>query len=133
MICKGTTHSNGAKLASYLTSDKSGERAEIWQLRGFEATNIKDAFRDVHIMAEGTKCEQPFFHVQVRNRDGEIMTRQQFEYAANRIERMLGLTGQPRAITFHTYEHNDEQHMHVAWSRIDEETLTAKPLRERRT
>jgi hypothetical protein len=38
------------------------------------------------------------------------MTRQQFEYAADRIERMLGLIGQPRAITFHTYEHNNDQH-----------------------
>jgi hypothetical protein len=129
MIAKGNTHSNGAKLADYMEQSKDGERAETWQLRGFEATNIKDAFRDVEIMAGATKCEQPFFHVQVRNRDeGETLTRQQWEYAADRIERMLGLTGQPRAITFHTYEHNDDEHMHVAWSRIDEDTLTAKPL-----
>src|SRR5271168_910341 len=128
MISKGTTHSDGAKLADYMEQSKDGERAELWQLRGFAATNIKDAFRDVQIMSGATKAEQPFFHVQVRNREGETMTRQQFEYAADRIERMLGLTGQPRAITFHTYEHNNDQHMHVAWSRIDEETLTAKPL-----
>jgi relaxase-like protein len=128
MIAKGTTHNNGAKLADYMTMSKEGERAELWQLRGFEATNIKDAFRDVQIMAGATKCEQPFFHVQVRNREGEKLTRQQWERAADRIERMLGLSGQPRAITFHTYQHNDDEHMHVAWSRIDEETLTAKPL-----
>jgi len=128
MISKGTTHNNGAKLAAYMTTGKEGERADLWELRGFGATNIKDAFRDVQIMSGATKCEQPFFHVQVRNREGEIMTRQQFEYAADRIERMLGLSGQPRAITFHTYEHNNDQHMHVAWSRIDQETMTAKPL-----
>jgi hypothetical protein len=128
MISKGTTHNNGAKLAAYMTTGKDGEKAELWQLRGFEATNIKDAFRDVQIMAGATKAEQPFFHVQVRNREGETLTRQQFEYAADRIERMLGLTGQPRAITFHTYEHNNDQHMHVAWSRIDQDTMTAKHL-----
>src|SRR5579883_1235958 len=128
MICKGTTHNNGAKLAAYMETSKDGERAELWELRGFAATTIKDAFRCVDAMAGATKAEQPFFHVQVRNREGEIMTRQQFEYAADRIERMLGLTGQPRAITFHTYEHNNDQHMHVAWSRIDQDTLTAKPL-----
>jgi hypothetical protein len=128
MIAKGTTHNNGVKLAQYMAASKDGERAELWQLRGFEATNIKDAFRDVEIMAGATKCEQPFFHVQVRNREGETLTRQQWELAADRIERMLGLTGQPRAITFHTYEHNNDEHMHVAWSRIDEDTLTAKPL-----
>ncbi len=128
MIAKGTTHNNGARLAAYMETSKDGERAELWELRGFATTNIKDAFRCVDAMAGATKCEQPFFHVQVRNREGEIMTRQQFEYAADRIERMLGLTGQPRAITFHTYEHNNDQHMHVAWSRIDQDTLTAKPL-----
>jgi hypothetical protein len=128
MIAKGTTHNNGAKLASYMSTAKEGERAELWQLRGFEATTIKDAFRDVEIMADGTKCEQPFFHVQVRNRDGETLTREQWEYTANRIERMLGLTGQPRAIAFHTYEQTGHEHMHIAWSRIDEDTLTAKPL-----
>jgi hypothetical protein len=128
MISKGTTHNNGAKLAAYMNVSQDGQRAELWQLRGFEATNIKDAFRDVQIMAGATKAEQPFFHVQIRNREGETLTRQQWEQAADRIERMLRLTGQPRAITFHTYEHNNDQHMHVAWSRIDENTMTAIPL-----
>ena len=59
---------------------------------------------------------------------GETLTRQQWEEAADRIERMLGLTGQPRAIAFHTYERNGDEHMHVAWSRIDQNTLTAIPL-----
>ena len=100
-----------------MTTGKDGERAELWQLRGFEATNITDAFRDVQIMAGATKCVQPFFHLQVRNREGETLTRQQWEYAADRIERMLGLTGQPRAIAFHTFEHNGDEHMHVVLSR----------------
>jgi len=128
MICKGTTHNNGVRLAAYLTRGKDGERAELWQLRGFEATNIKDAFRDVHVMADGTRCEQPFFHVQVRNREGETLNRRQWEDAADRIEKMLGLTDQPRAIAFHMDEKSGEEHMHVAWSRIDEESLTAKPV-----
>ena len=128
MIAKGTAHNNGAKLAQYMATGKDGERAQLWQLRGFEATNIKDAFRDVQTMADGTKCQQPFFHVQVRNPDGEKLTRQQWEITANRIERMLGLTGQPRAIAFHTNDKTGHEHMHVAWSRIDENTLTAKQL-----
>jgi hypothetical protein len=97
-------------------------------LRGFGAGNIKDAFRDVQIMAGATQCQQPFFHVQVRNRDGEKLTREQWEYAADRIEKILGLTGQPRAIAFHTSERNGHEHMHVAWSRIDQDTLKAIPL-----
>jgi hypothetical protein len=127
MITKGTTHNNGVRLARYITTGKPGERSELFQLRGFEATNIKDAFRDIHIMAQAGKCEQPFFHVQVRNRDGEHLTREQWEHAADRIERMLGLGGQPRAIAFHTFD-NGDSHMHLVWSRIREHDLTAIPL-----
>ena len=128
MIAKGTTHNNGVKLAQYMTTGKDGERAELWQLYGFAATSIKDAFRDVHIMADATKCEHPFFHVQVRNREGETLTRQQWETTAHRIMRINGLTGQPYAIAFHINELTGEEHMHLAVSTIDAETLKAKPL-----
>src|ERR1700726_1542072 len=102
VICKGTTHNNGAKLARYLTTAKDGERVEFWELCGFAAGDIRDAFRSVHVMAEATRCEQPFFHVQVRNPEGEELSREQWRRVADRIESKLGLSGQPRAIAFHT-------------------------------
>ena len=128
MIAKGTPHANGAVLARYLVTGKEGERAVLSELRGFAASGIVDAFRSVHVMARGTKCEAPFFHVYVRNPDGETLDRDQWEYTANSIERILGLTDQPRAIAFHIAEKGGHVHMHVAWSRIDAENLTAKPL-----
>jgi len=128
MICKGTTHNNGARLARYMTQGKARERAELWQLIGFAAGDIRDAFRSVHVMAEATRCEQPFFHVQVRNREGEDLSREQWVRAADRLEDKLGLRGQPRAISFHIDERTGDTHMHVAWSRIDDETMTARPL-----
>jgi hypothetical protein len=128
MIVKGNPHSDGAVLARYLVAGKNGERAELWHLRGFASPGIVDAFRSVHVIASGTKCEAPFFHVYVRNREGETLDRDQWEYTANRIERMLGLKDQPRAIAFHISEDTGHPHMHIAWSRIDAENLTAKPL-----
>ena len=79
-------------------------------------------------MAEATKCEQPFFHVQVRNREGEKLTRQQWETTAHRIMRINGLTGQPYAVAFHIDTATGEEHMHLAVSLIDSETMTAKRL-----
>jgi hypothetical protein len=102
--------------------------AELYELPGFAFPDIVDAFRSVHVMAEATKCEQPFFHVQVRNPECETLNRDQWEYAANRIERMLGLKDQPRAIAFHVDEKTGDRHMRIAWSRIDDETMTAKEL-----
>lgn len=128
MISKGTTHNSGGRLARYLVNGKEGERAELYELRGFASDEIVDAFRSVHVIAEATKCERPFFHVQVRCPEGEQLTPEQWAYTANRIERMMGLSDQPRAIAFHTDEKSGDRHMHVAWSRIDDATLTAKPL-----
>jgi hypothetical protein len=128
MIAKGTTHNNGAKLADYMTTGKPGERAELWQLRGFASDDIKDAFRSVHVMAAATQCEKPLFHVQVRNPEGETLTREQWERVADRIESKLGYSDQPRAIAFHRDEDTGHEHMHIAWSRIDAESMTAQPL-----
>ncbi|MDE2437620.1 MAG: relaxase/mobilization nuclease domain-containing protein, partial [Sphingomonadales bacterium] len=128
MIAKGTLHNNGAKLATYMTTGKEGERAELWQLRGFAAAAIGDAFRSVHVMAEATQCTKPFFHVQVRNPEGEELTRPQWERVADRIEAKLGYSGQPRAIAFHRDEASGHEHMHLAWSRIDDESMKLRPL-----
>jgi hypothetical protein len=128
MIAKGTTHNNGAKLAQYLTTGKDAERAELWQLCGFASGDIREAFRSVHVMAEATRCEQPFFHVQVRNPDGEELSRDQWLRVADRTETKLGLTDQPRAIAFHIDEITGHEHMHVAWSRIDADKMRAVPL-----
>jgi hypothetical protein len=127
MIAKGTPHNNGAKLGQYMTeTGDDNERAELYQLRGFAEDKIVDAFRTIQGIAAGTRCEQPFFHCQVRTPVGETLTREQWERVADRIESKLGLTDQPRAIAFHLKD--GHEHMHVAWSRIDQDSLTAKPL-----
>jgi len=128
MIAKATVHDNGVRLARYLTTGKEGEIAALWELSGFASADIIEAFRSVHIMAAGTRCEHPFFHIQVRNRDTEFLTRDQWLIVADRIERILGLADQPRALAFHTDRQTGSEHMHLAFSRIDHETLTARKL-----
>ena len=128
MIAKGNTHDNGARLARYIVTGKEGEFAELWELRGFALRDIVDAFRSVHVTASKSQCQQPFFHVQVRNPEGETLTRSQWTTAAQKIEGMLGLGDQPRAIAVHTDRETGHEHIHIAWSRIDPETLKAKAL-----
>jgi len=128
MIAKANTHDNGSRLARYITSGKEGEVAELWELRGFASRDVLDAFRSVHIMAQGGKCERPFLHVQVRNREGEVLTRSQWQTVADRIERILGFRDQPRAIAVHFDERTGHEHLHIAFSRIESETLKARPL-----
>lgn len=128
MIAKGNTHADCGKLAAYMVTGKDGEKAELHELRGFASDDIRKAFRTVAFLAEGTHCDKPLFHVQVRNPEGEALTREQWRQVAERIERINGLTDQPRAIAFHTDRKTGHEHMHVAWSRIDDEVMRAKPL-----
>ena len=128
MIAKGVTHAQGARLARYLITGKDRERAELLELRGFALTDIVDAFRSVQVAARATKCVLPFFHVSVRNPQGEKLDATQWTRTADAIEQSLGLADQPRAIAFHICEEAGESHMHVAWSRIHHDSLTAKPL-----
>lgn len=129
MIAKGNLHASGARLAAYMVTGKDGEKAELHELRGFADATIRDAFKTIDAATRGSHCTKPFFHVQVRNPLGDrALTTKEWEHVADRIARINGLTGQPRAIAFHTDEKTGERHMHVAWSRIDEETLKARPL-----
>ena len=75
MIAKGNLHAHGAKLAAYLTTSYADETAELVELRGFAATNIRDAFIDVQIQAAATRATKPFFHAYVRAPEGEQLTR----------------------------------------------------------
>lgn len=124
MIAKGNLHGDGGTLARYLVTGKDGERAELVELRGFASADIRTAFLDVEIQAQGTQAEKPFFHAYARLPEGEALDREQWQHVADRIERRLGFAGQPRAIAFHHLP-DGATHMHMAWSRIDLEDMRA--------
>ena len=124
MFGKGSIFVGGNNLATYLTTGKEGERAELVELRGFASDNIHDAFTDVEIQAETTRCEKPFFHAYVRLPDQDSLTREQWLQVADRFETKLGFDDQPRAIAFHHYD-NGTMHLHIGWSRIDTENECA--------
>ena len=78
MIAKGTTHNSRSRLAAYMVTGKDGERAELYSLHGFAAGDIREAFASIEAMKAGTKLDKAFFHVQVRNPEGEELTRAQW-------------------------------------------------------
>lgn len=124
MIARGQIHSSGPKLAAYLTTGKEGERAELVELRGVLAEDIRGAFADLQNIAALTQAEKPFFHAHIRLPDDERLTREQWLIVADRMEKALGFAGQARAVAFHRSDtHGD--HLHVAWNRIDLDTMKA--------
>lgn len=130
MIIKGMLNGDGRNLAKYLVSTtEKTEEAELIQLYGFgvRKENIVTGFVSQHVMADGTQCEKPFFHAAVQNTDHDrALSKEEWILVADRIEKRLGLEGQGRAIALHTEE--GKVHAHIAWTRIDLDTMTARPV-----
>lgn len=121
VIAKGNLHGDGARLARYLMAGKDGERAELVELTGFMAANLRDAFAETALHAEATRCTKPFFHAYVRLPAGERLTPAQWWDVAGRVGKQLGFADQPRAMVLHHGAAG--AHLHIAWSRIDLERM----------
>lgn len=129
MIAKGNLHGDGGFLAHYLMTGDDNEIAELVETRGLDylGRDPVQAFETLQKVAEAnTQSTKPFFHVQTRNPDGDRkLTVEQWLQIADREEKRLGFDNQPRIVSFHIDRETGEKHMHVAWCRIDLETMRA--------
>ncbi len=126
MILKASQRGNGQNLAAHLMRADDNEHVQLYELRGFTSDNLGEAFKEAEAISLGTKCQQFLFSVSLNPPQGACLSEDVFAETANRIEKRLGLTDQPRAIVFH--EKEGRRHAHCVWSRIDAETMTAKHL-----
>ncbi|MDP3408562.1 relaxase/mobilization nuclease domain-containing protein [Bosea sp. (in: a-proteobacteria)] len=126
MILKGSQRAFGQNLAAHLMKLDDNEHVALHQLRGFAADDLKGAFKEAEAISRGTKCSQYLFSLSLSPPEQERVPPAIFERAIDTIEQRLGLEGQPRAIVFH--EKEGRRHAHCVWSRIDAETMTARPM-----
>jgi uncharacterized protein (DUF2267 family) len=126
MILKASQRGGGRDLALHLLRADDNEHIRIHELRGFTADDLPGAFKEVDAISRGTKCRQYLFSLSLSPPEHEHVTIADFEQAIGTIETRLGLAGQPRAIVFH--EKEGRRHAHCVWSRIDANTMTARPL-----
>jgi len=99
------------------------EHVEVHEIRGFVSDTVAGAFREAYAISRGTKCKQFLFSCSRNPPEEEIVPVSVFEDAVQRIEKKLGLEGQPRVLIFH--EKEGRRHAHCVWSRIDAESMTA--------
>ncbi|NVP56622.1 relaxase/mobilization nuclease domain-containing protein [Mycoplana rhizolycopersici] len=126
MILKGSQRGNGQNLAAHLMRIDDNEHVNIHELRGFSADDLHGAFKEAEAVSRGTKCRQYLFSLSLNPPSGKVVSLEAFNQAIDRVEERLGLTGQPRAIVGH--EKDGRSHIHCVWSRIDADTMTARPL-----
>jgi len=125
MILQGNQRGGAKDLAVHLLKAEN-EHIEIHELRGFVSDDLIGALNEIHAVSRATRARQFLYSLSLNPPPEENVSTQVFEEAINRIERKLGLSGQPRAIVFHTKE--GRRHCHAVFSRIDTQKMQAIPL-----
>lgn len=123
MILKGSQRGSLRRLARHLRNELDNDFVEVIEVRGFLSEDMTEALIEVKAMARGTKCRQPVFSLSMNPPGLACASNGDFRAAADKIEKRLGLTGQPRLLVAH--EKNGRRHCHAEWSRIDAENMTA--------
>ncbi len=126
MILKGSQRSGAKQLGLHLLKTEENEHVELHDIRGFVAEDVVGALREAEATAKGTKYSQYLFSVSLNPPETENVRVEVFENALAAIEEKNGLSGQPRVVIFH--EKEGRRHCHAVRSRIDAETMTAKPM-----
>ena len=122
MVIKGGSVAGAARLAKHLLNTGSNERIEVKELRGVIAADLRGALQEMEALADGTRAVKPLYHASINTRAGERLSDPQRYQAIDRLEKELGLTGQPRVVVVHEKkdrQRHDREHCHVVWSRID--------------
>jgi len=126
MILKGSQRGGAKQLGLHLLRTDENEHVEVHEIRGFVSDDVVGALKEAYAVSKGTKAKQFLFSVSLNPPQDQDVSIDSFESAIDRIEERNGLDGQPRVIVFH--EKEGRRHAHAVWSRIDAQTMTAKPL-----
>src|ERR1700677_4642481 len=112
MIIKGRCRGYAAQLAAYL-DDAKNER--VTHLEAGAAGDIRSSLRDMERLGDGlTESTKPMYHAILRGAPDERLTREQWLYSADQLERALKFSGQDRVMVLHTLK-DGSTHAHVVW------------------
>lgn len=125
MILVGNSRGGAYDLARHLLKQEN-EQVEVHELLGFAAQDLLGALQETYAISRATKCKQCLYSLSLSPPKEAKVRNADFEDAVSRADEKLGLQGQPRAIVFHVKDRR--RHAHAVWSRIDGETLKAKPM-----
>ena len=123
MIIKGKSRAGPSSLAAHLGNAEKNERVQLVETRFTVAQDLRGALIEMDAVAAGTRCEKPLYHAAISPEPPHRLTPEQRIEAVDELERKLGLEGHARAVVLH--EKMGREHLHVVWSRIDLETMTA--------
>ncbi|MEL6686158.1 MAG: hypothetical protein AAFP97_00895 [Pseudomonadota bacterium] len=83
-------------------------------------------FKEAEAVSRRTRCQKYLYSLSLNPPQDVSVETNVFKDTIKRVEKALGLQGQPRAIVFH--EKENRRHCHVVWSRIDTSNMKAIQL-----
>ncbi len=123
MILKGSQRAGGRQMALHLLNGEQNEHVNVHEVRGFIASDVLGALNEAYALSKGTQCKQFMYSLSLSPPETEKVDIATFEHTLERVEKKLGLEGQPRVVVFH--EKEGRRHAHCVWSRIDYENMKA--------
>ena len=123
MIGKGVSRSNATQLGDYLLKEHGAEAVRVLDVRGTVASDVKGAMEEMEAIARATKCDKHLYHAVLSPQRGQSFTDAQKLYAVEILAKQLGLEHHARVVVEH--EKQGEPHIHIAFSRINPNTLKA--------
>jgi hypothetical protein len=122
--------------ASHLTNTEENERAELREIRGLDAGNVREALEEMQRLAHVNPRVKNFMHhADFNPRRDEVLTDAERDRAIEIYEERRGIPeNTPRVVMEHIKE--GRKHWHVIWLRVDEngrafsDSLSAKVAHE---
>lgn len=110
-------------MALHLLNGDQNEHVAVHQVQGFIAEDVLGALNEAYALSKATQCRQFMYSLSLNPPQDERVSIEVFEDTLARVEKKLGLEGQPRVVVFH--EKEGRRHAHVVWSRINIDEMKA--------
>lgn len=124
MIIEGRSRGKGRGsycLASHLLK-KENERIRIVETRGtLSHDDLHETLSDWQTIGNAIGCKKALYHANISPDKHQRLTEEQKIAAVDRLEKVLGFSGQPRVVIEH--EKKGREHLHVVWLRIDTDRM----------
>jgi len=106
----------------HLESEEN-DKVRVAKSFGLRSDNIHDMLEEMMDLAQGTRCENPFYQMNFNPAPGEHLTEKDWDQARQIAEKKHGLEGQPYFMVMHVKY--GREHPHFIYSRIDLENMRA--------
>ena len=125
MVINGAARGRPAELALHLLKTEHNERVHVLDMWGTGAPDLTSALYEMNAVGAGTRSRRTLYHANIDPRKDEQLSEAQKKIAVERLGRRLGLDGEAFVVVEHVKR--GRGHLHVVWSRISLETMTAIP------